>query len=102
MTNENKTERSGCIGEKNSVELGHSTNERGVSMPVAKEKRDYGAEYARRKELEKSFNIKLKVDKMTAFDAKVSLEAPLEDGTKVTRNYLVRKWIDMYLAGTLE
>lgn len=71
-------------------------------MPVAKEKRDYNAEYQRRKELEKSFNIKLKVDKMEEFMAKISLEPPLEDGSQVTRNYLVRKWIDMYLAGQLD
>lgn len=102
MMNSKTTEGSGCNQQKNSVDLRHRTNEGSGSMPVAKEKRDYSKEYERRKESEKSFNIKLKIDKMQALDAKISLEPPLEDGTKVTRNYLVRKWIDMYLAGTLE
>lgn len=49
MTKEMRKE-SGLQFEKNSVECRHNTNERGVSMPVPKEKRDYKAEYARNKE----------------------------------------------------
>ena len=89
----------GCKFEKNSV---NCPCKDGDNMPVPKEKRDYSAEYKRRKESEQSFNIKLKKEKMEQLTAKISLEAPLEDGTPVTRNYLVRKWIDMYLAGTLK
>lgn len=48
--NSKTTEGSGCNQQKNSVNLRHRTNEGSGSMPVAKEKRDYKAEYARNKE----------------------------------------------------
>ena len=105
MTKEMR-EESGCNQQKNSVNLGHRTNEGSGSMPVAKEKRDYAKEYQRDKERrkmsEKTVGVKLPIEIFESFDAKIALEPMGEDGKKVTRNGLIRKWIDMYLAGTLE
>lgn len=99
-TKRNTIERSGCNFEKNSVECRHNTNERGVSMPVPKEKRDYAKEYAREKangtrRKKQMVGAHVELDKAAAFDAKLAL-------TGDTKNALINKWIDMYLAGQLD
>lgn len=90
------TEGSGCNLEKNSVELGH---EEEIFMPVPKEKRDHKAEYERRKDRDKTFSVQAPLDLIADFDAKIALEPLTEDGKKVTRNGLIRKWIEEYIYG---
>ena len=94
------TEGSGCNQQKNSV---NCPCKDGDVMP--RKERDYKAEYAREKEKgwkkNTSFTVNLTPEKKAAFDAKIALE-PKEDGKSVSRNGLLNKWIDMYLAGTLE
>lgn len=93
-------EGSGCNFEKNSVELGHSTNEGSVSMPVAKEKRDYAKEHELRKNHERTVGVRLPLELLADFDAKIALEPVGEDGKKITRNGLIRKWIEEYTYGS--
>ena len=99
--NSKTTEGSGCKFEKNSVNFSCKECEL-----MAKE-RDYKAEYLRDKargvaEKKHTFSVAMPKEKGIAFDAKIALEPMGDDGKKITRNGLINKWIDMYLAGTLE
>lgn len=87
--------RGGCRNEKNSVNLGHSTNEGSATMPVKKENRDYAKEYQREKSASKAVCAKLKISKYSDFSAKLELEGS-------NANAKINKWIDMYLAGELD
>ena len=69
---------------------------------MPRKERDYKAEHERRKMLEKTFSVKLSWEKAEALDAKIALEPLSDDGKQTTRNALIRKWIDMYLAGQLD
>ena len=96
-TKRNMTEGSGCKFEKNSV---NCPCKDGDNMPVPKEKRDYAKEYAREKangtrRKKQMVGAHVELDKAAAFDAKLAL-------TGDTKNALINKWIDMYLAGTLK
>lgn len=100
MNYEEMKKAGGLQLEKNSVECRHNTNERGVSMPVPKEKRDYKKEYAREKKRglpakTKLVGAQVSLDKIEAFNAKLEL-------TGDTKNGLLNKWIDMYLSGELD
>lgn len=72
-----------------------------------KKKRDYKREYALRKEKGTVYQnvarlaISLPLEQNAAFEAKVATEPPDENGKRVTRNSLVRKWVNMYLAGKI-
>lgn len=91
----------GCNQQKNSV---NCPCKDGDNMP--RKERDYKAEYQkdkeRRRASEKTVGVKLPIDIFDALDAKIALEPLTEDGKKITRNGLIRKWIDMYLAGQLD
>ena len=73
---------------------------------MPRKERDYKAEYAREKEKgtknDVAFSVHMTKEKKIAFDARIALEPKREDGKSVSRNGLLNKWIDMYLAGTLE
>lgn len=92
-------EESGLQFEKNSVDLGHRTNEGSGSMPVAKEKRDYAKEHILRKEREKTVGVRIPAEMLIDFDAKIALEPIGHDGKALTRNALIRKWIEEYTYG---
>lgn len=100
-TKRNMTEGSGCKFEKNSV---NCPCKDGDNMP--RKERDYKAEYAREKEKgwkkNTSFTVNLTPEKKVALDAKLALEPKGEDGKPISRNGLLNKWIDMYLAGQLD
>lgn len=100
MTNELR-KVGGLQSEKNSVNCPYKD---GDSMP--RKERDYKAEYAREKEKgtknDVTFSVHLTKEKRAAFDAKIALEPETDDGKKITRNGLLNKWIDMYLAGQLD
>lgn len=100
MTNELQKVGGGLQSEKNSV---NCPCKDGDIMP--RKERDYKAEYAREKEKgtknDVAFSVHMTKEKKAAFDAKIALE-PKEDGKAMSRNGLLNKWIDMYLAGTLE
>ena len=66
---------------------------------MAEKKRDYNAEYERSKGRDKLISVHLPLDTALDFDAKVSLEPLDENGKKVTKNSLLRKWIEEYTYG---
>lgn len=93
--------RGGCRNEKNSVDCPYKD---GDIMPS--KNRDYKAEYAREKarggKNAVHFSVNMTKEKKAAFDAKVELEPANESGKYPTKNSLINKWIDMYLAGELD
>lgn len=100
MTKEMR-EVGGCNQQKNSV---NCPCKDGDSMP--RKERDYKAEYAREKERgtknDVTFSIHVTKEKKVALDARLALELKGEDGKPISRNGLINKWIDMYLAGQLD
>lgn len=89
------TEGSGCKFEKNSV---NCPCKDGDTMP--RKERDYKAEAIKEKQSITVVRVKVRNEKCEAFDAKIALNSTNDN--PITRTSLINKWIDMYLAGTLE
>ncbi len=62
---------------------------------MPRKERDYKAEYTREKETSKQVKARMKVEKYEMFASKLAL-------SNTNANAMINKWIDMYLAGTLE